>query len=74
VPESHGRGASPLGSNVQSSRTVTAFSAITFMVGVVAYNTPPTTMGLLCISQPGNASPESEVHATFSRLTLDPLI
>jgi hypothetical protein len=40
----------PVGSNFQTSFPVSAFTATTRIVGVVAYSTPPTTTGLLCIS------------------------
>ena len=46
----------PLGSNFQISRPVAALTATTFSVGVVAYSTPSMTIGLLCISEPLNAS------------------
>jgi hypothetical protein len=39
---------------------------MTCSFGVVAYSTPSTTTGFACISEPVNASPVSNVHATFS--------
>ena len=55
-----------LGSNVHSSRPVAASSAKTRSLGVVAYSTPSTTIGFACISDPGNSSCVSYVHATCS--------
>ena len=51
---------------VHNSRPVAASSAMTRSFGVVAYSTPSMTIGFDCISEPGNSSCVSYVHATFS--------
>ena len=58
------------GSKLHSSRPVAAFSANTRSFGLVPYSTPSTITGLVCISDPANASRVSYVHATRSRFTL----
>ena len=64
----------PLGSYFHTSLPVAAFTATTCIVGVVAYSTPSTTTGLLCISEAVKWSPLSNVHATFNCFTFSRVI
>ena len=58
------------GSKDQISRPVAAFSATAFMLCVVMYITPSTTIGLTCIVDRGVASPERYSQAGARRWTL----
>src|SRR5262249_2243650 len=65
---------SVFGSKLQRSLPVAPSSAISRSLGVVAYNTPSTMIGLHCISDPLNSSPVLNVQATVSFCTFSRLI